>query len=299
MLFAACVVAEPSPEPTAYLADPPVIPPPTLDGARLSAALDRLVPQLLTTHAGPLLAAYDGMMAHAEGPCPDVEGGEDGAEWYDRCTTAGGASFDGYGFRGEVWEDDGETSDHIHAMYGVASIAGGGRSLTLGGYASTLEGTTVPAEPEPGWTGEAHFYTHLSGSFRSDDPALTGTFLDSGGDLRWEWWIARYFADDARLVSLSGDRPLDDPDLSAVAVTDLFYLSESLGGCGLEPGGQLSFRGLDGLWYDLVLHGPTDWGEAIDTARCDGCGDLWYEGAILGEACADWRPLWDWGESPW
>lgn len=291
---------EPAPAPTPYLADAPAPSSDPLPLDALEEALLQLLPTVLATHARPAFDAYSAAMGHATGGCPErTYEGADAESWYDRCTTDGGATFDGYGYAGVEWRDDGETVDEVRSMYGSGQITWPGGRLTLSGYATTLEGTTIPAEPEAGWIGETHHYSSVSGSFATDASQWSDAWIGGSGDLDFSYWIARYHYDDARLASIEGAMPTDAGPIVAALWTDVFYISESLGGCEVEPGGELSLRDDQGLWYDLVLHGPGDWGEEFEPALCDGCAELWVEGLQIGELCVDWSPLWTWGESPW
>ena len=50
-------------------------------------------------------------------------------------------------------------------------------------------------------------------------------------------------------------------------------------------------RGEDGSWYDVLFDGPNDLQPETPPDLCDGCGQVYYQGDAMGEACADFSAL--------
>ena len=69
--------------------------------------------------------------------------------------------------------------------------------------------------------------------------------------------------------------------------------------CPIEPSGTISIRDDAGDWYDVEFQGPGYSGAASFPPECDGCGDVWYQGENLGQACVDFSAMTDWEGSPW
>ena len=63
--------------------------------------------------------------------------------------------------------------------------------------------------------------------------------------------------------------------------------------------GNQQARDNAGQWYDVLFDGPLEYGEQVDPDLCDGCGQVWYRGEPLGEACVDFSHLLDWSGRPW
>jgi hypothetical protein len=63
--------------------------------------------------------------------------------------------------------------------------------------------------------------------------------------------------------------------------------------CNLEPSGSISIRDDAGYWYDVFFDVDNETGAAPE-GLCDGCGDVWYRGVRVTQACADFSPWFAW-----
>ena len=72
-----------------------------------------------------------------------------------------------------------------------------------------------------------------------------------------------------------------------------FSMEDAPGACTTEPTGIVSVRDGIGTWWDV--HFST----SSDPTGCDGCGVVIQSGEEVGQACADFTALLDWGSSPW
>ena len=58
-------------------------------------------------------------------------------------------------------------------------------------------------------------------------------------------------------------------------------------------------RDSEGEWYDVNFQGPPYQGARVLPNDCDGCGQVYYRGELLGEVCPDFSILTDWEDRPW
>jgi hypothetical protein len=65
--------------------------------------------------------------------------------------------------------------------------------------------------------------------------------------------------------------------------------------CSSEPGGTVSVRDAEGEWYDVTFQGPVSGSSTSFPAECDGCGEVWFRGAPIGDVCPDLSTLQTWG----
>lgn len=232
--------------------------------------------------------------ALTEPACPYYEPGWEEAYdywyWHDTCDTSAGTHFDG-SFYGNTFEP---YSDGAYTYFDYGWFAGDawvvfpdGQELRIGG--------------------DLYLYR-----LASHDGATTGAYARFVGGASWvgadyaDTWLAEAPSFDLELsgtnaggvVSLSLDGGVSGVPgtFGAVVFHDVNMQSSA---CALEPGGRVSAIDARGETYTVVFHGPTADPEDAAEGACDGCGDLWFRGALLGAACPDLAPITTFtGEAP-
>lgn len=270
--------------------------PAALDLAALKAWTDEIIVSLRQDDSGEVLAAYAAALRWADASCPAFTvSGEGTSGWSDDCTTADGATFYGNGFTVDDSSVDASggvlSRDELFPQCRITSPSG--QHFYGSGYAARnqllqSDGVTL-------------FLATLYGYYSSD------------ADEDAEGWLAEQVENDTSLVltasagglatraRVSGTLAGFDGAFSAISFNDLEIGSQYHGWpCPGEPTGTLSIRGSDGAWLSLSFDLQTGEGsQAVDPARCDGCGTLSDADGELGELCVDFLPLLDWEERPW
>ncbi len=274
--------AAPDPDPAAF------------DAAEVVVVVEQALVGARAVHAGPVIAAYNEAIASVGDDCPLWTSDGTTPYWVGGCSTADGATFDGYGTR-LVYEGfaDGDVVWDGEAVNGVGAIeTAAGHTFIAGGLAQRLAGVQSD--------GALVFYSALNAGFAYDGPASTGTWLADGLSPELVTYALLDDTTGGRALYLTGRVEVPDGPVRAVVFEELLLIDAALGGaCPQEPSGGLSVLGVDG-WYDLTFHGPQlESGEDVDASRCDGCGTAWHKGVAIGEACIDFSSMTDWIDSPW
>lgn len=247
--------------------------------------------------ASPIFTAYEAAMSGADADCPNYYDYDGSQYWYDECTSEAGVSFSGYAFYilYDEYESDGVVYDGA-ALYGVGATSADGEELSFGGSATWYQARPPGIdEDSPDW----YLYTanQLQGGFSwSGEDAPDWLAAGQSPDLyALTAWMPSY---DLRYVYIDGSIGASG---GGVTVFDglTLYSENVMTSCPNEPYGGMSVRDEQGEWYDVVFHGPAEFESEVDASLCDGCGDLYFHGALLGEVCADFSPLTDWEISPW
>jgi len=263
------------------------------DQAEVEATLDLALAEVLDWHADPAVAAYEAAMEGATEDCPNYYSDGGNEYWYDYCTSDKGASFSGYAFY-YAYDDysDGTYVYNGDEVYAEAVIdTPEGDAFEAGGYAYALlldDGN-----------GANIWYSALGGAFSWTGGGIEGTWMEAGVRAETALWISTYPAYGANYAYVSGGATNLGGDYDTVSFTDLTY-GNAVGGwpCDGEPGGTMSVRAADGSWFDVVFDvDPDTW--TIPDGTCDGCGEVWHRGEVVGEACVDPTPLVDWEGAPW
>lgn len=286
------------PEPYVYEADGDD--PATFDQALVEGALQDAVDLVLSLHGGPVLEGYFAMIARSDEDCPSWYEKDGNVFWYDLCTAQDGTEFDGYGFyypydqvdldgSGTLWSGD--------YLYGVATISGAdGTRFHAGGGVQVLEGY---GEEE----GVNTAMSQVAGGFEWTEAEGGSDWMAEGLVPDMYLYSVEYPEYDGRGVYVEGGVSGMGSDDTAGQVTAAlfdaaFLFSESLGSvCEREPAGSAQIRDADGRWW-LVTFDTPDEGD-MDTALCDGCGTVSFNGEEVGSACADFSPWLQWEVRPW
>lgn len=296
---------EPAVEPSPYIYDEGETEVPSLEIAEVEATLTEVLDLLPELSARPVVDAYSVAMTGQQSDCPDYYSGDDGSVyWYDYCTADDGTYFTGYGFN-YVYVDT-PSDGYLYngeQVFTVSEITTpDGYTFTGGGSASDL----IAHSDETAEIPHTIYQSALQGAFSYDGPEAEGTWLASGvtPDLQMVAYDVPpndvYPGYDGRVLVAVGSVSGLSGQISAVVFTDFGITSGLYTSCDLEPGGEVSVRDGDGLWYDVLFDGPTPFTEEVtDPADCDGCGTVYFRGQELGQACIDATVLTAWEVSPW
>ena len=285
-------------EPVPYIYDAEEEATPTLTADDVAVRIGEALGGLWDISASPIFPAYHAAMAGSDDGCPNYYEYDGNAYWYDDCESDAGATFSGYAFD-YVYADYPYKNVLLNgeALYGVGSVSTSEGSLSFGGSATFYTVTPDLPEDDANWYITA--YNQVQGGFAGDGDDAAGTWLEAGEapDL----YTASYYVPsyEGRYIYADGAVTADD-GTPVVFDTLALYSANLIPECPDEPYGGMSVRDENGEWYDVVFHGPSEYGAETDPALCDACGDVWYHGELLGSACADFGSLTSWeGQTPW
>jgi len=303
------IVDEPTEElePSPYIYDEGEEVEPTLSANAVAASIDEALDIAVTLDAQPILDGYNAVMEAEEEGCPDYYSDGDNTYWYDYCYTDEGAYFSGYGF-GYSYTDY-EADGYLYngeQVYTISQIVSAdGNTFEGGGAAYMLEADFIPdGENVPHSLG----YSVIQGAFAYDGPEADGTWLN--GEISPDLTVVVYSIPEneiypgyqGNLMQIQGGINGLVGDAGTV-VFDITMHQDTVGNpCPEEPSGTISVRDADGLWYDVVYDGVEAFsGDDMDMDECDGCGQVWFRGQLVGDACTlDPSGLLDWeGATPW
>jgi hypothetical protein len=286
------------PPPSDYIYEEGELPEPTASLDEIEEALQDALDVAMTIHAAPVQAAYDAAMAGSTFACPYVYATPDGSYWYDSCTASDGSEFDGYVFAYEASDQFDPSSgmffDSWYAFGGATVENARGDTLELAGGAVSIKGTG-----NSGGVEVLAFQTDVGGTFQWDGPEADGTWLASGIDPDLVSYVTSVPAIDEVSVFLSGGFG-GFADGWAVAFDENVVGHPVLGlPCAEELSGTVGVRATDGTWYDVQFQGSDGTDPEYDGARCDGCGDVYYQGEPMGELCVDASTMLAMAVRPW
>jgi hypothetical protein len=267
-------------DPTASESSQPWAPPeedvaaPLTDAPSVEGAFDVLLSSVREWSGAPVITAYEAVMAQADGSCPEVDAFNGNYAWYDDCTTAEGARFEGDSF-----------AHHFASLIEAGSVVEGW-TFTCISDVTLPDGTGFGChgildhrraeEPD----GTVAFTSISEGAFYGDVAEVEDTWLALEADASLTLGALR-LPDGTRSLEIDGA-------VAGFGVEGL--LGASFAALSLDdpecPAGTIAVRDTAGEWYSA-------------TFDCDPCADLTFRGASLGEVCVDFAPLLDWGDAPW
>jgi len=269
---------------------------PSLDG--LAEAIARSAKVAYTFHADPVIDAYDLLLASGDDYCPQVYEKEGGAVWYSGCSSTSGTSYSGFGYQYDYVDlEQGGT------VYNGAQISGQMTLTDASGQVFRGDGTAMSLLGYATAGGGNVFYSGITGAFQWTAAPVT-SWLHEGDSAGITVFAMDYPTYGVRFVQLVGSVQVEEESgIFAVAFSPdgTLFQSEGLGAaCATEPGGTISVRDPEAIWYDVAFDGPTSDGESLgDASRCDGCGDVIVEGEVIGSVCPDFSTWMSWESSPW
>lgn len=289
------------PSPWSY--EPEPAGPPVLSEEAIAEAIGRWVPAFYAVDVAPAFEAYETVSSYGDGACPTVASyGEEPARsayWQGDCAATTGALFSGYtqAESAEALQDDGWLA-HSRYVYGVASaVTPEGWSWSLNGYFAWSDGVKDSGDPV---LHESYRGRDISADLVWDAPTAPawmggGTTFTGAAAIYEQAGIGRQITLDGSVSGGLGD------GVTAVAISALSLSSRDFTACPvLEPSGTVSVRDADGGWYDVLFDAPISFDGQTDLSLCDGCGDLWFEGARVGRVCVDLAAMVDISvEAPW
>lgn len=310
LLLAGCPSGEmPDGDTTPWIyEDDPTTGAPPLTEAEVADSIEEALATVLALDPVPALETFDSILAEGTAGCPYVvnttDSGADVTFWQDACSTEAGAAFEGFGYR--YTYDDYATQGGL-VLDGV-SLFLSGELISADGAVLSGSGTVASV------TGGTDFYElyqrQLRGSFLVDGRALDVAGLPwLDGSLAPDFDVSVVYVPevtpanpsglDARQISLNGG--LSGLSLGTVAFDGVVLTERTAGAtCDLEPHGDISVRGPDGAWIDVLFDAPEEPSEPMsDPSLCDGCGTAWYRGEPLDDVCVDFTGLFAWEGRPW
>lgn len=287
--------------PSAYEWQPETGTEPTFDAATLEAALSDVVDGMLTVGAAPVLDTYSTLMDAADSTCPAWYEQDGNVFWYAQCTADSGAYFDGYGFTNvyadtELFGPGGGYWDAT-VVSGAATIRDdAGHTFHLGGQ--VYDGTGYHEDGRSLWV------SSVLGGFTWNGEGAADTWLGQGVSPGLLLYAIHY---PVEVFGVTGNYLYADGTVGGLGdvatgadLTQFSLISETLGvPCDQEPGGTMSIRDAEGVWWDVrfdLVATETEW---VLEGECDGCGAVYRDGDYQGEVCADFSPLLDWTDRPW
>ena len=226
--------------------------------------------------------------------------------WKDTCTSLEGTLFSGWAKQQRPMEyQDGKhhymDDGYLEGEFEISQP--GGSRLEFSGKLSYYERINNYYYYTDGRTDFDHYYyVDAYGDVTLQSSSDSATWLTES--YVYDYAIAfKDFDDDAGMSAdweggvfgISGNAP-------AIYASDFYIYSANAGSpCEQEPSGLISIRDEEGQWYDVEFHGPPYSGAWSYQPACDGCGEVWFRGEYMGEACVDFSLIMNWnGEGrPW
>jgi hypothetical protein len=272
---------------------------PSLTSKQVETAMSEGLAAIMALDPMTLHTSYESFRALSDDDCPYYD--EDYYEtysttyWGDACTTAAGAVFDGFVYSQDYdgYFDGYYVYPEYRYLYGTARIIDTeGNTWEGAGYSTYYQFYATPSNTYSYWSSYGSF--ERTGDF--DDQ----NWMDEG--FSYELYNYIYYDNNSPGAEMSLDGNISG--LNTIAGTlniDNFYIySETLGSpCPEEAFGTISVRSDEGDWFEATFDGPAYWGGASFPGECDGCADLYFEGAVVGTVCPDFSLLSGWEVEPW
>lgn len=223
--------------------------------------------------------------------------------WSAACTARDDTYFSGYGIS---FDFDPFWSGGLHYDR-YAYLSGTFQITDPEGY--LLEGSGYSYDYEYEYPGNYSYrYGQISGTFSYNNPAAADSWLGQEMtvslymySLNYNAWNPNYDGTNSQVnFTFTGSLGGLSGDINTIVLTDTFIYTAALGSaCEAEPSGTISVRDSQGEWYDVYFQGPPYDGASVYPPDCDGCGQIYFRGDYLGDACPDFSPLTSWEDRPW
>ena len=272
-------------------------PEPLLTLEEIGEGIENALEEMLALDPRELHDVYVDIRDSQDGDCPAYLD-YDTEYWYDTCSTSEGASFAGYAntYRYQDYvnpDNDYFYEDLAYLSADFAIETASGESLEGTGYSYYYEGQYPNSS-------NRFYYSSSWGRFHWEGPGADGSWLSSGRSFDY-YLSATYYPDyPGHYISHGGGVSGMEGPVNAYVADAFILYTETMGSlCELEPSSMISVRDEEGSWYEVEFQGPGYWGGWAFEPECDGCGDVWFRGRYLGQACADFSALTAWADRPW
>lgn len=217
--------------------------------------------------------------------------------WYDSCTANDDTYFTGYALS----YDYTGLNSYPYQYGNYAYLSGSGSVTDSAGYTLDIGGYSYINEYDY-YDYYSYHYGYTYGNFSYDDPNSADSWLAAGLSVNLYWYAYHY--DNAEgpqnYVTVTGSLAGMEGNVNTIVLTDTYIYTETAGSeCAKEPSGTISVRDDEGEWYDVNFQGPPYQGASVLPSDCDGCGQVYFRGELLGEVCPDFSILTDWEDRPW
>ncbi len=270
--------------PSEYIYDDTDVIVPDQTPEALAAGVETALERALAFTPGPLFDAYALAMEGQSDNCPNMYADGDAYFWSDQCTSDDGTYFSGYSYAQEGTEYGDEADASYKSFYSAATIT------NANGY--TFNGAGGVYDYVATTEFETSHYWNIRGAFSSDEPSLLDSWLaeNANPDIEASVYINSQYPTASLDIRLDGGfSPLSET-LVAVSFDDFHWAEWTT--CLGEPGGSISLRSEDGLWYDILFDNVIEWDdEQPTTEECDGCGTAYYLGEPVGQVCPNFDVL--------
>ncbi len=275
---------------------------PALTAEAVQAAVEAAIDAVLAVDPNDIADAYEGIWAlRDDGDCPyyypEYLELYDQYIWSDSCTSAAGATFDGYAYYSAYHDYVGSyyTYDRYFYVYGSPVEMTGPDGQQLVG-----SGTAYMYDIDYWAYGYRATATQLQGAWRWEGAQYADSWLGKGVSIDLTLYTTQYDGGGATYTSVNGSLSDIDDTITAVNFDSVYLMNAATGTtCDQEPGGTIRVRDAEGSWYDVTFDGPAYSGAPSFPAACDGCAEVWWRGELLGSACPDTAALVGWEERPW
>ena len=239
-----------------------------------------------------IFTRYQEMISKGDGDCPSWS--SDGV-WSGYCTTSSGLQIDGSADLD--WSTDFADKDH---QYDHSIRLKADARFTTVDDSTLMIRTTESRYSEYTTTskgGKHHVAALVEGDFGWSNSSVDDTWLRHAARVEME---IKTDAGTSPATHLSGTvSGLPGTWIDAMSL-DYFYFDavSPEDDCAEEPAGGLSLHSIDMEWYEIRFHG-TGSQLQYDGDSCDGCGDAYHGGILVGTVCPDWSLWTSWKDRPW
>ncbi|MFT5682289.1 MAG: hypothetical protein ACI8RZ_003207 [Myxococcota bacterium] len=285
---------EPAEWPTESASDPVA----QLTPEQLSDGITAVLDVIFRIDPESLHQAQNSSTDEMEGNCPFTSNTTDTTIWYGQCETKSGAVFSGS-------VDYANLSAYTEGRYAYSEYAlwiGSASVSYTDGNSLWAAGRSEEYIRQHSETGTKESYHQIYGNFTWSHPSAEGSWLaeDYGMVIVLE---GQEYTTGGTAVMLNGSMSGVGGDASVWQVSDFLLYDSDVDGvassCTLEPSGVISAQDADGHWYDVYFQGPGTTDVSSFPPECDGCGQLYFNDALLGEVCPDFSSVLSWSDAPW